>query len=331
MASKSQRPVRPDRAADAIIQVLEPLAHRRSNSQVFEDFLSITEASLIMLPHYAHSLAMGQGMVKDPEHVQALWARLNQDYSQKEWLQLQEAFGILLNSSHDGHSLNFHDVIGEVFMNFGVPSKWSGQHFTPNAIARMMAQMTLDGLAVEREVHQRLRRAISATPVGEALLVAWVLSQSHNDDEGVAAFSFFAERLLPLIQETYTPYTIADPCSGSGVMLVAAMSVLPAWLLNFGLVEFHATDNDARCCRMAHVNLMLHGAASYVVRHQNSMSLEPDFSPPRYGRVRWLTPPEVVPPRTMPQGDRFPLPTTAPPVPLADLDLSTLTQLTLNL
>lgn len=207
-------------------------------------------------------------------------------------------------------------------MLFGGPSKGSGQNFTPNSVSKMMGKFLLNATEVEREVHRRLRCAILATPVGEALLMAWMLALSKDD--GVSAFTFFTERVFPVIQNTYQPYTIADICSGSGVLLIGAMQEIPAWLTQFGLVEYHAFDIDARCVRMTHITLMLYGAASFIIRHQNSLSQEPDFTPPRYGLVRWLTPPEVVPPTP----DLAP---AAPPVRLPDLDLTQHTQLTLNL
>lgn len=115
MASKNNRPLHPDAATDAIIKVLEPLTYGRSGHQVFADWIEVVEASLMMLPHHAHSLAMGQGMAEDPAPVQALWARMNQEYSKKDWDHLQEAFAILLNSTHDRfQSIHYGDTLGEV-------------------------------------------------------------------------------------------------------------------------------------------------------------------------------------------------------------------------
>jgi len=347
MVRKSSTPVRPDAAAGAIIKVLEPLTYGRSASQVFDDWLAVTEASLVMLPHHARSVAAERGMAEDPDEVKALWDRLRKVYDKAGWDRLQQAFALLLNSTGGlEEGMHYQDVVGEVFMNFGQPSDWSGQFFTPSHIAQMMVHMTMNAEAVERIVNARLRHAILAAPGGEVLYMAWMLARAQGDG-GIAAFSLFAEQLYPRVLGVFQPYTIADPCCGSGVMLVAAMSMLPAWLTAFGLVEYHATDIDARCVRMTHVNLMLHGAASFVVRHQDSLTLQPDFTPPRVGRVRWaggevLIPGEVgtkprlalpalaLPLPTIPDREPSPIPsTTAPPdvVP----DLSNLTQLTLDL
>jgi hypothetical protein len=342
MAPKRTPPIRPHAAAGTIIKALEPLTYGRSTSQVFDDWLAVTEASLVMLPHHARSVAAGQGMAEDPEPVQQLWARLRQVYDKQGWDRLQQAFVHLLNST-GGARLGMHhqDVVGEVFMEFGQPSDWSGQYFTPYSVAQMMVHMTMNPEQVEKVVKERLRHAILAAPDGEVLYMAWVLARARGDG-GIAAFSLFAEQLYPRVYSVFQPYTIADPCCGSGVMLVAAMSMLPAWLTAFGLVEFHSTDIDARCVRMAHVNLMLHGAASFVVRHQDTLTLQPDFTPPRVGRVQWsggevLLPGEVetesrlaLPPPTMPPRDPTLVPSTAAP-PDVVLDLTKLTQLTLDL
>jgi hypothetical protein len=342
MVRKPSTPVRPHATAGAIIKALEPLTYGRSASQVFDDWLVVTEASLVMLPHHARSVAAGQGMAEDPEPVQQLWARLRQVYDKAGWERLQQAFAHLLNSTGGARlGMHYQDVVGEVFMDFGQPSDWSGQYFTPYSVAQMMVRMTMNPEAVEQVVQERLRHAILAAPDGEVLLMAWMLARARGDG-GIAALSLFAEQIYPRVHGVFQPYTIADPCCGSGVMLVAAMSMLPAWLTAFGLVEFHATDIDARCVRMTHVNLMLHGAASFVVCHQDTLTLQPDFTPPRMGRVRWsggevllagkdeVSPVLALPPVLSPR-ESAPIPSTTAAPPDMVLDISNLTQLTLDL
>jgi hypothetical protein len=347
MSRKRPSPVRSDQAAGAIMKELEPLTYGRSASSVFEDWLSVTEASLIMLPHHARSVAEGNGMAEDMEEVKAVWERLRKVYDKEGWDRLARAFAHLLNSTEEGRG-GYQDVVGEVFMEFGSPSDWSGQFFTPMPIAQMMVRMTLDPEEVERIVNERLRQVILAAPDGELVYMAWMLARARNDG-GIAASIYFADHLYPRLVGQFQPYTIADPCCGSGVMLVAAMSMLPAWLTAFGLVEFHATDIDPRCVKMVHISLLLHGAGSFVVRHQNTLSLEPDFTPPRRGRVRWLPAPVLLPnamepeppvtrvatgstPATLVDPVALVLPTAPPdPVPDVVLHITKLTQLTLDL
>ncbi len=347
MARKAQPPVRPDAAAGAIMGALEPLAYGRPAYQVFDDWLAMTEASLMMLPAHARSVVEGNGYAQDPEWVQGLWARLREVYMVEEWQHLHRAFNLLVSSTADPTGeVVFHDTLGEVFMEFGAPNDWAGQFFTPFPVALMMAQMTLDPLAIEAEVRARVRRALFATEGGEVLYIAWLMALVRSHDDGLKAYTLFAEQIYPQIYATFQPYRISDPACGSGVLLVATLAVLPAWLTQWGLVEFHATDIDSRCVRMAHTNLMLYGAASYVVRHQNSLSLEPDFAPPHVGRVHWYAfpdAPSVADPMLAtvmemagdPVADPLPEPRPAAPplapVPDVVLDITKLTQLMLDL
>jgi hypothetical protein len=346
MSRKRTASVRPDKAAGAIIKELEPLTYGRSASSVFDDWLSVTEAALVMLPHHVRSVAAGEGMAEDTDEVKALWERLRQGYDRDGWERLSRAFAQLLNSTATSVGEMCHeDVVGEVFMNFGQPSDWSGQFFTPMPVAQMMVQMTLDPQEVERVINERLRQVIFAAPDGELVYMTWIMARARNDG-GIAAHTYFAEHLYPRLIGVFHPYTISDPCCGSGVMLVAAMSVLPAWLVQFGLVEFHATDIDPRCVKMVHINLLLHGAGSFIVRHQNTLSLEADFTPPRRGRVVWLPAPVRLPDtvptkvavpeyalatRDIPHPAEPPSPLPPESVPDIVLDIATLTQLTLDL
>ncbi len=350
MARKATHAVRPDAAAGEIMKALEPLTYERPAYQVFEDWLALAEASLMMLPAHARSVAEGKSYAEDPEWVQMLWNRLQEVYTVDEWQHLYGAFRLLVDSTADPTGeVVFQDPLGAVFMEFGAPNDWAGQFFAPFPVALIMSQMTLDVLAIEAEVHARVRTALLATEGGELLYMAWVMALVRSHDDGVSAFSMFAEQIYPRICATYQPYRLADPACGSGVLLLAAVAMLPAWLTQWGLVEFHGTDIDARCVRMTHVNLMLYGTASYVVRHQNSLSLEPDFAPPRVGRVQWYAfteGPLVAEPEPAivltgesasaggPTVDTHlvvPPPPPVAPVPDVVLDITTFQQLTLDL
>ncbi len=62
--------------------------------------------------------------------------------------------------------------------------------------------------------------------------------------------------------ETYTPQrpmTICDPCCGSGVMLLAAASVLPRGFIDESRVAFYGMDIDLTCVKMARLNMGLYG------------------------------------------------------------------------
>jgi type I restriction-modification system DNA methylase subunit len=59
--------------------------------------------------------------------------------------------------------------------------------------------------------------------------------------------------------------TVYDPCCGSGVMLVASISVMKKRKIDFQRdVFFLGTDIDARCARMAYIQLSLLGAPAVI-------------------------------------------------------------------
>ena len=59
---------------------------------------------------------------------------------------------------------------------------------------------------------------------------------------------------------------IYDPCCGSGVMLIAAISVLRDYGFNYQHNAFFiATDIDARCARMTYIQLSLLGVPAVII------------------------------------------------------------------
>jgi Type I restriction-modification system methyltransferase subunit len=61
-------------------------------------------------------------------------------------------------------------------------------------------------------------------------------------------------------------FTVYDPCCGSGVMLVASISVMKKRKIDFQHdVFFLGTDIDAKCARMTFIQLSLLGAPAVVI------------------------------------------------------------------
>jgi 2-polyprenyl-3-methyl-5-hydroxy-6-metoxy-1,4-benzoquinol methylase len=238
-------------AAKAIIRELERVtAIGSGQSQVFDDWLEITHAALQRLPDHLRAARLGEPLTDTPETVK-LWERLNVRYNRPYcWEHFSKAFAVLLESADI-----FDDTIGRVYMDWGIPNKYTGQFFTPFSVARMMARLTTG----PEMVYQRLQAAYEQSSYGA---IHKLLAPDRISD--------FVHRLgpdlVPLCAEFIQPLTICDPCCGSGVMLLAAAEVFDRWMLDWGLVQFYGMDIDRTCVMMAQINVMLYGLNSYSLK-----------------------------------------------------------------
>lgn len=227
-------------------------------SATFDDWLELVEAAIDMAPVHVQAFAETGEMAKDPPPVKTLWERMRQRYH--DLIPFADAFCVLLEGSvGDDGQLTYRDVVGQVFMLFGHPNTWTGQFFTPFEIARFMAMMTF-GAEPATLVHQRLRDAIGKSPAATAMLLAGL------GLEGEAAQKWYFERVIPACLDHYEPVSINDPAVGSGVLLLAAASIFPRWMITRGLVTFYGTDIDRTCVRMCRINCRLYGLRGAPVR-----------------------------------------------------------------
>ena len=68
--------------------------------------------------------------------------------------------------------------------------------------------------------------------------------------------------------------TICDPCSGGGGMMMAALSTLKEYGVNYARNCFvECADIDIRCVHMTYIQLALAGVPA-IVKHQNSLTRE---------------------------------------------------------
>jgi hypothetical protein len=253
--------------ADRIMKLLEQVcASGAGPHQVFGDFVEIVEASLDMLPAHLASAARSGKLAEDTPEVVQLFERLRARYQPDHFELFAQAFALLLESTEHGYM----DVLGDVFMYFTQPNPRLGQYMTPWNVCVFAASLVIPQNG-EREVHERLKKAIHQSPLGQAALLTSLLFTEDQQDE---AFRWFITRVVPPALGSYEPIRVCDPCAGSGRMLLAAAALYPDWMVRLGLVVFAGAEIDGVLVKVARTNLALYGLNGTGLRY--ALALAPD-------------------------------------------------------
>lgn len=237
------------RYAGRILPVLERLGWARGSVRdAFEDWLALTEKSLLTIPARAR-LAWEGTQFEDTDETKTLFARCMDRYGRKGMAGFAEMTGLLMEAA----SQDYADVLGSVFMEVGANGR--DQFFTPMTVARMMARMNdTEGL-----LHERLTHAIHRSPAASAYLLSGLALEGERLKE-----AHLIANVIPAAIGHYDPVRVCDPCCGSGVLFIAEASCLPSWMTRLGLVRFEGIDLDPRCVRMTHINMMLYGLNGFM-------------------------------------------------------------------
>ncbi|MBK8467716.1 MAG: N-6 DNA methylase [Chloracidobacterium sp.] len=242
-----------------IIKTLERItASGVSAFDIFDDFLNISLASLERLPDHVRSIAQTGKPADDTKEVQKRFERPRERYrsNNKYYFDLfAEALGYLLLSAED----DWNDTIGDVYMEFGISNKHSGQFFTPFHLAKLMADLTVDNIPAQ--VHERIKAACRENPLAQAMLLTGLMIEDPDQAE-----AWFFNKVLPAVAPDIKPITVCDPACGSGVMFLAAASAVPRWMLDWNLVRFYGMDIDQTCVNMARLNILLHGLNGFSIK-----------------------------------------------------------------
>lgn len=232
--------------ANAIIKTLDKITAAGSRpQQVFDDWLELVEACQDAIPGHFRAAVEGKPYEDTPE-TQKLFERLRARYPRKYFDHFAQANAQLIDAASTGYM----DIVGNIYMWWGSPSKGAGQFFTPWQVAYMMAQMTTNA----GEVNGRLKAAIEKSPLAQAVLLAGIVI----DDPAIAE-AYFLARVVPAALEHYEPVKFDEPCCGSGVMMLAYAASVPWWQTQLGLIQMYGQDIDMTCVRMARINSMLYG------------------------------------------------------------------------
>ena len=236
-----------------IVSLLEKTSAggRYRSFEIFDDWLSICDATLQQLPSHMKNRSRNLPMVDAPETVglmKHMWSR----HSLKSMEYFSQAFAVLIESVMAGGN----DTLGDVYQEYAFPNPGTGQYFSPMPLAQVMAWGMCQG--IEKEIRQRITDAVDRSPMAKAAAMAGLMLK----EEDIPAYYF--SRIVPLALPTYEPYIISDPCCGSGVMFIAAAEQLPAWVVHYNLVRFYGMDIDERCVKMTRTALRLRGLNGYA-------------------------------------------------------------------
>lgn len=245
----------PNETKDIIRELSHLTASGVRTSDIFDDWLDMVHATLTMLPDHMKSLRETGRIAEDAPDTAKTFERIRARYrDNSNYLdRFAKAFGILMNSTEE-----YQDTVGNVYMEFGSPSKGNGQFFTPFHVAKMMAEINSDHLA--GLVHKRIKSAIKGNPLAEAMLMAGLVLEGGDAEE------WLITRIIPSVAEKIDPVTVCDPSCGSGVMFLATASSIPAWMTQMGLVQFSGMDIDQTCVKMCQINVMLYGLNGFAIR-----------------------------------------------------------------
>lgn len=267
-------------AAREIVKLMEKLYHYGLGYRAFETWIEMCHLSLDAMPDVVHHVAQGGqlGDYRDTPAIHERWERLTHDMREEALDIYAQAFGILLEATHTQtlavtqphhvpvQELTYADVVGNVFQFFGMSKSHqsrAGIFFTPWNVAWFMAQMMLATYDFEADLKARYVKALSHPSVEPAATaLSWgVLAASSVEDDGGWASEAFLTKLLPLVRSSpdWEPFTIIDPCCGSGVMLLAAAKVVPRWALDCGFIQLYGVDIEPLCVEMCRLNMRLYG------------------------------------------------------------------------
>tara|TARA_B100001094_G_scaffold304461_1_gene333442 strand:- start:2836 stop:3804 length:969 start_codon:yes stop_codon:yes gene_type:complete len=136
------------------IKILHKITGYKNTFEVFNDFLSMTTISLRNI------------LIKD-EKREKEYFKLIKHYTKEQLLMMSE----LLKETTMGLGANFGDFLGEIFMELGFGEGRKGQFFTPYAVSKMMANVTLDKKVVKQHIERDGFITVHDCAVGAGCLI----------------------------------------------------------------------------------------------------------------------------------------------------------------
>lgn len=140
-----------------LVKLITANGYRHSHWQVFSDFMELSAISL------SNAVDWSQREVREARYLEIVGR-----YSKDEIERFPQMLGALVMTMEEGAG----DVLGDVFMELELASKWHGQFFTPMSVCRMMARMMIDDGMRELIAARGFIRAHEPACGGGAMVIA---------------------------------------------------------------------------------------------------------------------------------------------------------------
>jgi len=139
-------------AQHEFIKVMRTIDHSRASWEVFKDFCQLS-ASIFAIPFY--------------QDAKEKFQEISDKYDDADIAKMDKMLSLMVEDLE----AEYHDFLGEVFMELNLGSHWKGQFFTPWNVCRLKAKLVLDN--VKKQLEKKLFISISDPCVGAgALLLA---------------------------------------------------------------------------------------------------------------------------------------------------------------
>jgi hypothetical protein len=182
-------------------------------------------------------------------------------YRERHWEVFTQATELLLQ----GVCLGYADFLGPLYLEYGSPNLAAGQYFTPWQVATLMAKGLLYDVVeqIEARLSQAYRQFYDDPGRPRYQLIISSTGDYSADGEPQPGHQrwgqIMTEAMIEVLWPYYQPLRILDPAVGSAVLLLAAASFTPQWMIDLGLVEFYACEIDPFVAKLAQVNCGLYG------------------------------------------------------------------------
>lgn len=140
-----------------LIKLIAANGYRHSHWQVFSDFMELSAISL------SNAVDWSQRDGREARYMEVI-----DRYSKEEVARFPQMLAELVMAMEAGAA----DVLGDVFMEMELASKWHGQFFTPMSVCRMMAKMMVDDRMRELIAERGFIRANEPACGGGAMVIA---------------------------------------------------------------------------------------------------------------------------------------------------------------